>query len=236
MAMQDDAIDNPRCPRISFTEAEINSFYKPWLKAIVVKILEKTFSFLTVKRRLESLWARVGKIQVSDMVNDFYLVRFSDDTDYQRAAFGEQWKIYDFYISVSCWSPAFNEEEPIRKILTWVRLPRLPIHYFNSLAITRIGNSIRKTVCLDLATEEGAHACYARVCVELDLTKPLLGKYIIDNRVLRIEYKSLENICFSCGFYGHKLDRCPKLEPPQANPVTPESPPTLTTQEGDSGE
>ncbi|CAN1156099.1 hypothetical protein LINPERHAP2_LOCUS20751 [Linum perenne] len=194
--MQDDAIDNPRCPRISFTEAEINSFYKPWLKAIVVKILEKTFSFLTVKRRLESLWARVGKIQVSDMVNDFYLVRFSDDTDYQRAAFGEQW----------------------------------------NLAITRIGNSIRKTVCLDLATEEGAHACYARVCVELDLTKPLLGKYIIDNRVLRIEYKSLENICFSCGFYGHKLDRCPKLEPPQANPVTPESPPTLTTQEGDSGE
>ncbi|CAN1185242.1 hypothetical protein LINPERHAP2_LOCUS37435, partial [Linum perenne] len=94
----------------------------------------------------------------------------------------------------------------IKKILTWVRLPRLPIHYFNEVVVTRIGNYIGKTVLLDLATSAGARARYARVCVEVDLTKPLLGKYIIDNRVYRVEYESLENICFSCGVYGHKED------------------------------
>ncbi|CAN1788457.1 hypothetical protein LINPERHAP1_LOCUS18057 [Linum perenne] len=147
------------------------------------------------------------------MANDFFLVRFSDADDYQLAAFDGPWKIFDYYILVSRWSPLFNENEPVRKILTWIHLPKLPIHYFNQLAVTRIGNYIGKTVRLDLATAEGARARYARVCVEVDLTKPLLGKYIIDDRVLHIEYESLENICFDCGTYGHKVDRCPKSVP-----------------------
>ncbi|CAN1165050.1 hypothetical protein LINPERPRIM_LOCUS33532 [Linum perenne] len=37
---------------------------------------------------------------------------------------------------------------------------------------------------MDLATSEGAQARYTRVCVEVDLTKPLLGKYMIGDCVL----------------------------------------------------
>ncbi|CAN1822060.1 hypothetical protein LINPERHAP1_LOCUS29844 [Linum perenne] len=174
--MQDDLVGNPRCPHIAFSESEVRSFYKPWSKAIVVKVLEKTFSFLTVKRRLESLWAKVGRIQVMDMANNFFLVRFSDQEDYQRAVFGGPWKV----------------------------------------AINRIGNYIGRTVRMDLATSEGARARYARVCVELDLTNPLLEKYMIEDRVFHIVYESLENMCFSCGFYGHKDDGCPSNKPAPA--------------------
>ncbi|CAN1185404.1 hypothetical protein LINPERHAP1_LOCUS31366 [Linum perenne] len=62
---------------------------------------------------------------------------------------------------------------------------------------------------MDLATIEIARAHYAWVCVEVDLTKPLLGKYIIHGHVFHIEYKSLENICYLCGFHEHKIDSCP---------------------------
>ncbi|CAN1149042.1 hypothetical protein LINPERHAP2_LOCUS16804 [Linum perenne] len=50
--------------------------------------------------------------------------------------------------------------------MTWVRLPKLPIHYFNHVAVNRIGNYIGKTMRMDLATSEGARARYARVCVD----------------------------------------------------------------------
>ncbi|CAN1241695.1 hypothetical protein LINPERPRIM_LOCUS5067 [Linum perenne] len=171
--------------------------------------MEKTFAFGTIKRRLEMLWAKSGSILVSDVANAYFLVRFSNPDDYQRASFEGPWKIYDYYFSLARWTPSFNEEEPVKSILTWVRLPKLPIHYFNRLAVTRIGNVIGRTVRLDLATTEGARARYARVCVEVDLSKPLLGKYVLDDRTFLIEYESLENICFSCGIYGHKLDSCP---------------------------
>ncbi|CAN1145751.1 hypothetical protein LINPERHAP2_LOCUS14862 [Linum perenne] len=206
--MQEDSEINPRCPRVTFSEAELRTFFRPWSKALVVKVLEKNFSFGAVKRRLESLWAKNGNIQVSDIANSFFLVRFEHPKDYQCAAFRGPWKIYDYYISVGLWTPEFNKEEPLKTILTWVRLPKLPIHFFNQLAVTRIGNCIGKTVRLDLATSEGARAKYARVCVEVDLSKPLLGKYMIDNRTFLVEYESLENICTSCGFYGHKVDGC----------------------------
>ncbi|CAN1163705.1 hypothetical protein LINPERHAP2_LOCUS25158 [Linum perenne] len=45
----------------------------------------------------------------------------------------------------------------------------------------RIGNYIGKMVWLDLATSNGSRCRYVRVCVEVDLTKPLLGKYMIEN-------------------------------------------------------
>ncbi|CAN1163740.1 hypothetical protein LINPERHAP1_LOCUS28754 [Linum perenne] len=145
---------NPRCPRIAFTDEEIKTFCKPWSKALVVKVLKKSFSFLAVKRRLEFLWARSGPIQVSDLDNSLFLVRFAQENDYKAAAFGGPWKV----------------------------------------AVERIGNYIGKTVRLDLATAEGARGRYARVCVEVDILKPLLGKYIIEDRVLKIEYESLENM------------------------------------------
>ncbi|CAN1189270.1 hypothetical protein LINPERHAP2_LOCUS39796 [Linum perenne] len=74
------------------------------------------------------------------------------------------------------WTPDFNEEELILHILTWVRLPKLPINFFNHTVVTRIGNHIGLTIRLDLATSEGAMARYASVCVVVDLSKSLLGK------------------------------------------------------------
>ncbi|CAN1218809.1 hypothetical protein LINPERPRIM_LOCUS1435 [Linum perenne] len=166
--MLEDAEINPSCPKVSFSEDELRLFFRPWSKALVVKVLEKTFSFGAVKRRLETLWAKNGSIQVSDIANSFFLVRFANPDDYHHAAFNGPWQ----------------------------------------LAITRIGNCIGRTVKLDLATAEGARARYARVCVEVDLSKPLLGKYMIENRTFFVEYESLENICASCGFYGHKSGGC----------------------------
>ncbi|CAN1824550.1 hypothetical protein LINPERHAP1_LOCUS30814 [Linum perenne] len=166
--------------------------------ALVVRVLERSFSFGAVKRRLETLWAKNGAIQVSDVANSFFLLRCADAEDYQRAAFSGPWK----------------------------------------LAVSRIGNYIRKTVKIDLATSERARARCARVCVEIDVSKPLLGKYMIDDRTFYVEYESLNNICATCGFYGHKADVCTLLSasdpPTRERVVVADS--TNPVSEGDAGE
>ncbi|CAN1185486.1 hypothetical protein LINPERHAP2_LOCUS37578 [Linum perenne] len=108
------------------------------------------------------------------------------------------------------------------------------------LAVSRIGDYIGKTVRLDLATAEGTRGRYARVCVEVDVTKPLLGKYMIEDKVFRVEYESLENVCFECGFYGHKKETCTLSEPQPETEVAKESvpapEPTKETIDPDVGE
>ncbi|CAN1262539.1 hypothetical protein LINPERPRIM_LOCUS11313 [Linum perenne] len=151
-----------------------------------------------LKRRLEFLWAKKGRIQVSDLSNDFFLVRFSEGEDYQRAAFTGPWTI----------------------------------------AVARIGNHIGQTVCMDLATSEGAQARYARVCVEVDLSKPLLGKYMIGDRTFYVEYECLENIFYTCGMYGYKLDGCSTIAKSAAaveDPQVPEAVEPSGSVEHDTG-
>ncbi|CAN1193311.1 hypothetical protein LINPERHAP2_LOCUS41978 [Linum perenne] len=87
-----------------------------------------------------------------------------------------------------------------------------------------------------MATSKGARTRYARVCVEVDIFKPLLGKYMIDNRTYHVEYESLENICFNCGFYGHKEDRCTPEDSGQAEEIPQPSSVTVEPMtEGDLG-
>ncbi|CAN1124750.1 hypothetical protein LINPERHAP1_LOCUS19050 [Linum perenne] len=72
---------------------------------------------------------------------------------------------------------------------------------------------IGRTIQLDLPTSDGARARYACVCVKVDLSKPLLGRYAIKDRTCCVVYESLENIYFFCGMYGHKNYCCPSVSP-----------------------
>ncbi|CAN1133274.1 hypothetical protein LINPERHAP2_LOCUS7555 [Linum perenne] len=74
--------------------------------------------------------------------------------------------------------------------------------------LKRIGDRISTTVRMDHTTLEGARGNFARICVEVDLSKPLLSKYRLRRRVRRIEYEGLHTICFGCGCYGHEESSC----------------------------
>ncbi|CAN1125950.1 hypothetical protein LINPERHAP2_LOCUS3150 [Linum perenne] len=117
--------------------------------------------------------------------------------------------INDHYVVIQEWRPHFRPEETILSTLrVWVRLPGIPFEYFDRTILQIIGDRIGRTVRIDHTTLEGSRGNFARICVEVDLSKPLLSKYRLRRRVRRIEYEGLHTICFTCGCYGHKDDAC----------------------------
>ncbi|CAI0552115.1 unnamed protein product [Linum tenue] len=72
----------------------------------------------------------------------------------------------------------------------------------------KIGAVIGKPVRVDRATEMGARGNYARVCVEVDLTKPLLGRYKVEGIEYLMQDEGLDNICMDCGQYGSSTSNC----------------------------
>nr|GMD42483.1 uncharacterized protein LOC109147335 [Ipomoea batatas] len=46
------------------------------------------------------------------------------------------------------------------------------------------------------------------LCLEVDLSKPLLSKFTLEDEVLPIEYEGIHMVCFNCGIYGHKQGQC----------------------------
>lgn len=49
------------------------------------------------------------------------------------------------------------------------------------------------------------------LCVEIDVTKPLIPKIVLGSRPQKVKYEGLGVIYFSCGCIGHREDSCPTV-------------------------
>ncbi|KAL4327859.1 hypothetical protein AHAS_Ahas13G0142200 [Arachis hypogaea] len=61
---------------------------------------------------------------------------------------------------------------------------------------------------INRATSIHSRGRFARICVEIDLTKKLIPRISVLGSTLNIEYEGLHLICFICGLYGHRSEDC----------------------------
>ncbi|CAI0433984.1 unnamed protein product [Linum tenue] len=66
---------------------------------------------------------------------------------------------------------------------------------------------------LDFHTLHQQRAKFARVAVEIDLTRPLVTQIRLDGKWKYIEYENLSMVCFECGKVGHTTTSYPSLLP-----------------------
>lgn len=72
----------------------------------------------------------------------------------------------------------------------------------------RIENRIGRSLRVDIATEEVTRAKYARLSVEVDLSKRLICKFRLRQRIWRVEYEGFHLVCLKCGKYRHREQLC----------------------------
>ena len=64
-------------------------------------------------------------------------------------------------------------------VTVWVRLNQLPIEYYNVEALLQIGRLIGNVLRIDTHTAEESRARFARLCVQIDVDKPLITTFLI---------------------------------------------------------
>ncbi|XP_019151954.1 PREDICTED: uncharacterized protein LOC109148674 [Ipomoea nil] len=117
--------------------------------------------------------------------------------------------ILDHYVIVQQWTPNFiPSKNRVQKILAWVRLSSIPVEYFDEVYLWKLGEQIGKPIKIDTTTSLASRGKFARICVEIDISKPLLAKFWIEQEVCPIEYVGIHLVCFGCGRYGHKKEQC----------------------------
>lgn len=65
---------------------------------------------------------------------------------------------------------------------------------------------------MDHKSEEVSKGLFARICIEVDVSKPLKRKlkyfYVGSIHECLLDYENITNICFRCGSQSHKFDTC----------------------------
>ncbi|KAJ8774516.1 hypothetical protein K2173_016962 [Erythroxylum novogranatense] len=215
-----------------FSKEEKAAMRKPWRNALIVKLLGRALGYSALANRIPHLWQLKGAYKVTDLAHDYFIIRFQKQSDYEHVLEGGPWLIGGNYLTVRQWRPNFMpSSDKIERIVAWIRFPNIPIEYFNLLALTKMGEKVGRVIKIDQITEGGMRDRFARVCVELDLCKPLKPKLKVEGKEVSIEYEGLPLICFECGIFGHRKADCPStlhprppVEVAQPSPLVAETP------------
>lgn len=123
-------------------------------------MLGKTLHFNALRERLLRLWCLEGEIDFIDLGLGYYIVKFSVQSDMIKVLTGGPWKILGHYIMVQRWKPNFKPSCATFGVTAiWIRLPELPIEYFNEEILMLIGQAIGKPLRRQYEPCESREVC-----------------------------------------------------------------------------
>lgn len=183
-----------------------------WRKSVIIKLVGRKIGNHYLLKRIHAMWRVKSSLTLINLPNDFYIARLSSQEDYAMALFNGPWMIGDHYLYVQRWRPNFSADiAHIDRLPVWVRFPILLVEYYTTSLLYRVGNKIRKTLKVDLAMLTASRGKFARVCMDVDLNRPLKAGYMLKRRMRKVQYEGLHTLCFKCGRYGHDGNECPEM-------------------------
>ncbi|MBA0761309.1 hypothetical protein Gotri_023979 [Gossypium trilobum] len=132
---------------------------------VVLKLLRRNIGYATFFNRIHSIWRPFAPIQLMDIGNSYFLVKFLDKEDFDKVISQGPWVVFGQYLMVQPWKIDFNPAHPYLSVVkTWIRLQGLSGHlYKRKEACTRVGsmaqsekqNSSTKTPTKEVDMENG---------------------------------------------------------------------------------
>nr|POE58260.1 hypothetical protein CFP56_05207 [Quercus suber] len=156
----------------------------PWAKALIVKVFGRTVGYKYLTFKINTLWKPSARMDCVDLGKDFFLIKFSDDADYDKVLKGGPWFIGEHFLATRPWVPYFKASEAT----------------FDAA----IGPVLR----IDSYTATGERASYARLCIQINLMKPLITTVRVGKLRQKVLYEGISALCFYCGRLGHKQETC----------------------------
>ncbi|KAI5310973.1 hypothetical protein L3X38_030077 [Prunus dulcis] len=91
--------ESANCPSIRFSEQIKEKLYRPWRNSIIIKFVGRAQTYNFILARLKQQWQLKGPMQLIDLANDFFIVRFLLEEDLNHVLTGGPWVIAGQYLT-----------------------------------------------------------------------------------------------------------------------------------------
>lgn len=191
---------NRLLPRIMIDENYFKELCYPWKDAPCGEIAGEDNRVQYHERKTgEDMETHYRDFEIMDVNNGFYMVKCDLPMDRERIISEGLWMIYDHYLAVAQWSPKFSSPHTkVKKTMVWIRFPGHNLLYYDESFLLALATTVGTLVKVDSNTLKVERGRFARICVEIDLTKPVVGKVCINDDWYKVQYEGLHIICASC--------------------------------------
>ncbi|KAF3948626.1 hypothetical protein CMV_025403 [Castanea mollissima] len=161
---------------VTFSGSTKTRIRAPWTNALIVKVFGKTVGYHFLLSRITSLWKPTGRMDCVDLGNDFFLIKFQAKDDHARVIREGAWFIGGHYLSIRCWEPNFKSSKANLSSVVgvWIRLPKLPIEYYEPFALKEIGEAIGPVLRVDGHTTTESRGRFAWLCVQVNFIESIV--------------------------------------------------------------
>ncbi|XP_030958299.1 uncharacterized protein LOC115980158 [Quercus lobata] len=169
----------------------------------------QNMGFNYIQTKLNQLWKPSSRMDCVDLQYGFFLICLYAKEDLDFVLQRGPWFIGDHFLSLRPWEPFFKPSMAnVEFVAVWVRLNELPIELYERNVLRQIGEAIGRVLRIDTHTTLEARGKYARLCVQIDTSKPLTNTIVMGRFEQPVMYEGIHSLCFSCGHVGHQKDAC----------------------------
>jgi hypothetical protein len=195
---------------IKFSRELKHRIRAPWSSSLIVKVFGRSVGYVFLMNKLKTMWKVAGNFSCVDIGMGFFLIRFNSRSGFEEILKGGSWFIGEHFLSFRLWVPNFRSSEAfISSVAICVRLPELPVEYYHKDSLLRIGSGLGPVLRVDFNTSAGIRVRFVRICIQLDLDKPLARTIRVGKTKLAVVYEGIRLLCFHCGRIGHRREWCP---------------------------
>ncbi|XP_075103846.1 uncharacterized protein LOC142178405 [Nicotiana tabacum] len=198
---------------VNLDKDQVDRENEKWKGALTAYVIGDMPVYNAMKRYIELNWNAISEPYLYMQEGGYYIIKFKTRDDMQEILYSGPYTISNRHIILKQWTTYFDfEKEFTIEIPLWIKLPKLPLNCWGNNSLSRIASSIRTPMYADECTAKQIRVSYARMLIEVDVTKPRLDEINVEDpngRVFRqpIIYDWKPIFCEKCQVIGHKYQQ-----------------------------
>ncbi|KAK1259845.1 hypothetical protein QJS04_geneDACA021421 [Acorus gramineus] len=166
-------------PVVEIDESDYESALDRWNLAVVGYVIGKTPIYTPFLQFFIKLWKPKGELKLFLKGNGFFIVKFFLEEDLRKVLEGGMWSMDNRPFIIQRWTPSVRmEQERLTSLPIWIKFPHLPVHLWTKECLGKLASVVGTTLYLDTATQRGISISFARICVEIEASKPFLTQSV----------------------------------------------------------
>ena len=201
--------------------SEVQIEEEKWKYALIAYVIGECPGFNTMNRYIMMNWVKGEKPEVFLHDEGYYIIKFKSLNDMNEVLYSGPYTISNRPIILKQWSTEFEfGKEFLTEIPLWANFPKLPLNCWGAGSLSLIASAIGVPLFADECTTKQTRISYARMLIEVNVTKPVPEKIAVKDPNGRtfmqdvvMEWKPL--YCAKCQRIGHQCQETTKEDQPK---------------------